>query len=464
LNKISLLLGNGTDYNLSGQILRSEASTFIVRLLGKEDFVLENKGKFKSTYKDVKGNEWFVPYIAYCTEQGIISGFPDGKFAPNQNISEKAFLKLVLCAMGYSYGVDFDWNNVFSNAYNVGLVTDSNYTTKTGDNNKYTRGNVVSVLYNSLNKKIKNKNSSVINYLIENGAVALDKAYDAGAVIDEPRTSIQQVTVTNETKITLLLNEEILNINKSQVKVYEKDNKNNLLDVTVESQTGNQIILKTTAQAGLKAYIVELLNIKDNLGNLSQSVTANFTGFKKPDAIQTAVKEVSVVNGNRIIVKFNEVVKAISASNIKVYETSSKNNILSVSIEEQSSDSVTLNTSTQTAEKSYTVEFLNIEDQDANTVASIIGSFTGYRPLEVKSDYFKISKVEPISNSLIKVYFTQPINMSTEIQMFYEILKDGQSYVKGSLDTMLTKTCLNDSYSVGLWLKNRDFDEGLLIH
>jgi hypothetical protein len=89
----------------------------------------------------------------------------------------------------------------------VGLVTEENYLTKTADNNKYTRGSVVSALYNSLNKKMNNKNISVINYLIENGAVVADTAYGAGAVIDESQTSIRQVTVTNETKIALSLNE-----------------------------------------------------------------------------------------------------------------------------------------------------------------------------------------------------------------------------------------------------------------
>ncbi len=460
LNKISLLQGNGSDYNLGGQILRSEASTFIVRLLGKEDYVLENKSKFKATYKDVKGNEWFVPYIAYCTEQGIIKGFPDGKFAPGQNISEKAFLKMVLCAMGYVYDVDFNWSNVYSKAYDVGLVTEENYLTKTADNNKYTRGSVVSALYNSLNKKMNNKNISVINYLIENGAVVADTAYGAGAVIDESQTSIRQVTVTNETKIALSLNEEILSIAKSQIKVYEKDNNKNLLDASVESQSGSQIVLKTAAQTASKVYIVELNNIKDKLGNYISSVTAQFTGYKKPDANLTVVKEISVLNGSRITVKFNEAVKTISASNIKVYETADKSNTLAVSIEAQSSDTVTLNTSTQTAEKSYTVEFINIEDTELNNVPSITGTFTGYKASEVKSDFFKISKVEPISKSLVKIYFTQPLNINAEIQMFYEVLKDGQSYVKGSSSTMTLKTYLNDSNAVGLWLKDKNFDDG----
>jgi hypothetical protein len=36
--------------------------------------------------------------------------------------------------MGYTYGVDFDWNNLYLKAYDVGLVTDDSYKTKTGDN------------------------------------------------------------------------------------------------------------------------------------------------------------------------------------------------------------------------------------------------------------------------------------------------------------------------------------------
>lgn len=459
LNKIYLLKGNGTDYNLSGQILRSEASTFIVRLLGKEDYVLDNKDKYKTVpYKDVKGNEWFVPYIAYCTEQGIIKGFPDGKFAPNQNISEKALLKLVLCAMGYTYGVDFDWNNLYLKAYDVGLVTDDSYKTKTGDNDKYTRGSVVSVLYNSLNKKIKGKDLSVINSLIESGAVSADTAFGAGVVLDEPVTGIKKADAVSETKLTLELNEDIQKLDKAQIKIYEKDNSKNTLDVTIESQTGNIIVLKTSAQVGSKIYTVELNRVKDGYGNLA-NVTSSFTGFKKPDAELTSVKEVSVVSGSKITVKFSEAVKSIAASNIKVYESDASSSTLTVSIESQSSDSITLTTSLQKEDKAYTIEFLNVEDEEGNTVASVKGSFTGYKSPVVKSDYFTVSKVEPISKSFIKIYFTQPININTEIQMYYEILKGTQSFVKGDSGSMVVKTSLNDEYSVGLWLKNQSFND-----
>jgi hypothetical protein len=115
LNKLSILKGSGDDYNLDGQLRRSEASAFIVRLLGKENFVLQNKEKYAQTsFPDVSYSDWFAAYVGYCVDQGIITGYVDGYFKPNDNISEKSFLKMVLCALGYKYVEDFTWTRCVS--------------------------------------------------------------------------------------------------------------------------------------------------------------------------------------------------------------------------------------------------------------------------------------------------------------------------------------------------------------
>src|SRR4051812_32393750 len=89
LNKLSILQGDGTSFNLTGQLSRAEALTFIVRIMGQESMVTMNKVKYATTpFSDVKKTDWFAPIIGYSNELKLINGFPDGTFHPNEKISE----------------------------------------------------------------------------------------------------------------------------------------------------------------------------------------------------------------------------------------------------------------------------------------------------------------------------------------------------------------------------------------
>jgi len=52
-------------------------------------------------YKDVPVDHTFAGYIAYCANEGIISGYADGTFKPAAPLTGYAFLKMLLGALGY---------------------------------------------------------------------------------------------------------------------------------------------------------------------------------------------------------------------------------------------------------------------------------------------------------------------------------------------------------------------------
>ncbi len=52
-------------------------------------------------YSDVSVNNEFAGYIAYCAQQGIISGYADGTFRPANPLTGYAFMKMLLGALGY---------------------------------------------------------------------------------------------------------------------------------------------------------------------------------------------------------------------------------------------------------------------------------------------------------------------------------------------------------------------------
>lgn len=362
LNQLNLLKGNGNDYNLDGQLRRSEASTFIVRLLGKEKHVLENKENYVyAVFPDVKPADWYAPYVGYCVEQGILTGFTDGRFAPNDYISEKSFLKMVLCALGYAYGVDFTWSNVYQIAYSEGVVKDTSYINKVTDNAQYKRSLVVDAMYNSLNIENKTSKTKQISILIDEGVITKAQAVSAGILADDVPTSIVLITA---------------------------------------------------------------------------------------------------VDKNKLSIKFNENVKPILTDNIYIYETMDLSKRLTVNIESQVDNELVIKTSDQVPEKGYTVELMNVIDIQGNNTSNLSGVFNGYRNPELKSDFFKISKIECTSKNMLKLYFTHPVNINSEIVSNYEIYQNDVLFEKGSSQSMSVKLLGTVDNAVMITLKDKAFTDG----
>lgn len=363
LNKLTIVKGNGSNYNLAGQLKRSEAAAFIVRIMGKEKYVLSNTQKFSAVkFPDVPAASWFAPYVGFCEEQGIIGGYVDGSYGPNDNISEKAFLKIVLGALGYRDGTDFNWNNIYQVALSVGLVTDTAYQTKKDDNKQYTRENVIKVLYNSLNLKKKDTKTTIVQNMIAEGAITKEAAVSVHAIKDSITTSVLAITPVNESRLSIKLNESVQNISAENIQIYESGNTAVKLGFSLESQLGVELILKTSEQ--------------------------------KPD-------------------------------------------------------------------KSYTVVISDIIDLEGNPVDQLTVQFTGYRNPEIKSDFFKISKVVPYNKNVINVFFTHPINVNSEIAGYYEMLEGDSSLVKGSSQTVYVKVLPSSNNGVSIFLKDKAFKEGV---
>ena len=73
---------------------RAEASAILTRMLG-------GSAKSRATFSDVPGDFWAAGYIAYCANNGIISGYGGGRFYPGDALTGSAWSKMVLAALGY---------------------------------------------------------------------------------------------------------------------------------------------------------------------------------------------------------------------------------------------------------------------------------------------------------------------------------------------------------------------------
>ena len=362
LNQIDLLAGDGNSFNLDQPLRRCDAAAFLVKAMGNNVVVLQNKVAYSKTkFKDVPQNAWYAPYVGYMTLQGIITGNSDGSFTPNAYISEKAFLTMLLKSMGYTTE-DFSWSTVNSFAYEIGLVSDIGYVFKEDDNINYKRQDVVNALYNALFKPMKGVNKNFGQLLVDGKVISSDKAESLGIIKkDKLLTALTDVTVKDYTHIVATFNEAIEKPNLSQIQIYEKNSAAFKLEVKDISMTGNTLTIETAPQTDKTEYVLELSKINDAFGFIAPSLKKEFTGYRVAEAI---------------------------------------------------------------------------------------------------SAYFEISKVEPINNKTINIYFTHPLTDRAEIELLYDIYAGDTKTIEGSYKTILLSRRTQNKNMVTLTLKDGTFETG----
>ena len=78
---------------------REEAAAIIARMkLGDS---ADNLTAGSEPFSDVSADRWSAGYIAYCVSEGVVDGFEDGTFRPDDELTCYQFAKMLLCALGY---------------------------------------------------------------------------------------------------------------------------------------------------------------------------------------------------------------------------------------------------------------------------------------------------------------------------------------------------------------------------
>lgn len=92
----SRLIISGVGNDLFGperSITRAEFSAVMVRALGLRPDV------YKNNYFDVKEGEWYSEYISTASYYGLVSGYDDGTFKPDGNITRQEAMAIIARAM-----------------------------------------------------------------------------------------------------------------------------------------------------------------------------------------------------------------------------------------------------------------------------------------------------------------------------------------------------------------------------
>lgn len=85
------------NFKPNNTITRAECAAIICRMLGVED---EAKAMKNQVFPDVPASFWGAGYIAKAAELGIIGGYGNGKFGPNDSVTQVQVVKMLVCAIG----------------------------------------------------------------------------------------------------------------------------------------------------------------------------------------------------------------------------------------------------------------------------------------------------------------------------------------------------------------------------
>lgn len=86
-------------YNLSKTVTRAEFAKMIVMASSYKDLV--QTASYSSPYKDVPAKNWAAPYVRIAVSKGLMSGYSDGTFRPDNSVTLEQAVNSTLKLLGY---------------------------------------------------------------------------------------------------------------------------------------------------------------------------------------------------------------------------------------------------------------------------------------------------------------------------------------------------------------------------
>ena len=99
---LGIVSGDDNDHFMPSGGLTRQAAAKMIYNLSTNSNIEEIPPVTLSPFSDVSTDSRFAGYILWCLDSGIISGYSDGTFRPTNGLTQDAFLKMLLCSLGYN--------------------------------------------------------------------------------------------------------------------------------------------------------------------------------------------------------------------------------------------------------------------------------------------------------------------------------------------------------------------------
>ena len=138
-------VGDGR-YSPDTVLTRAQFCTFMIHTLGRKDQV--NTYALKTLFTDVKPGNWYTGYVNLAYSQGLLSGYGNGKFGPDDPVTYGQAATLLLRILGYtSQDIGKVWPADYINYAHTLELDDK---VSLGADEGVTRAQAALLLYNTL--------------------------------------------------------------------------------------------------------------------------------------------------------------------------------------------------------------------------------------------------------------------------------------------------------------------------
>lgn len=255
---LGMLQGNGdgvTAEYLATAPTRMQAAIMYLRLLGLEDEALAYEGtaNFEDAGLVWAGGQAILAYLLANPDlgwQGTVAGVT---FDPLATIDAQSYYKVMLEALGYEQGVDFEWADVLTFAADKGLLA-------VADADPFTVADLATATVEAL--QAENSDGEVlIDALVADGIVTLADAQTAGLV--EVELAVESVEPTDLNEVTVTFNKAVEDTDDISFKVKKGAA---VYGTTVEwNEAGDAAVLTTVINLPAADYTVEITGAADEV-------------------------------------------------------------------------------------------------------------------------------------------------------------------------------------------------------
>ena len=303
LSNLDILNGyeDGT-FKPEATITRAEMAKIVCETLG-----YYSMGSDKTPFDDVEPKHWAAGYINTAASLGIINGYGNGKFGPEDTVTYEQAVKMVVCALGYeAMAADRGgWPAGYTSvAANIGL---------TKGMSSSVRGDIAVLIYNALTTPVMEQTSygSDTRYEVLDGAgnkeyktilTKRDIYIATGIVGDTFNKDEIKFEVTHdsedgefeasEKEITFLMgNSDIANYTHQEVEVY------------VAEDDGEYTVLAVKAAKKTETFTLVSDDVKDINGN---KITYYVDSLNSSRTKTLTIDENATIEYNKVALAANE--------------------------------------------------------------------------------------------------------------------------------------------------------------
>ncbi len=199
LNMLGIVKGDGGDFLEDKTLTRAEAVTLILRLSAEA----ASDSNSSLSFADVKDGTWYYDAVYEAADQGIVNGYPDGTFRPDDVVSRRAFLKMILEVQGYDYKTDFLWEEVDAYGVAENLITDEY------DAGDFVRRDAFNIIVNLLKRPLKDSGVQYIEAMKTQGIITAGQYDSVHEIMSFSNVEIEAVKVPVMNHIVIGFSEDI---------------------------------------------------------------------------------------------------------------------------------------------------------------------------------------------------------------------------------------------------------------